>query len=86
MRIYDLQQKEVINVCDCKRLGFVGDVDFNIETGCITALIIPGPAHIWGLLGRDTEYIIPFCLVRQIGADIILVDVKEEDVLAKCKY
>ena len=30
MRIYDLKQKEVINVKDCKRLGYVGDVDFDM--------------------------------------------------------
>ena len=29
MRICDLKQKEVINICDCRRLGFVGDVDFD---------------------------------------------------------
>lgn len=27
MTICDLKQKEVINIKDCKRLGFVGDVD-----------------------------------------------------------
>ena len=37
MRIYDLKQKEVINVKTCKRLGFVGDVDFDMETGCLLA-------------------------------------------------
>ena len=41
MRIYDLKQKEVINVKTCKRLGFVGDVDFDMETGCLLALIVP---------------------------------------------
>ena len=33
MRICELKQREVINVKDCKRLGFVGDVDFDISTG-----------------------------------------------------
>ena len=86
MRIYELKQKEVINVTDCRRLGFVGDVDFDIMLGCIMALIIPGPAHICGFLGRETEYVIPFSCVKQIGSDIILVDVREEEVLVKCKF
>ena len=47
MRICDLKQKEVINVKDCRRLGFVGDVDFDIQTGKITAIIVPGPGCIW---------------------------------------
>ena len=50
MTICDLKQKEVINIKDCKRLGFVGDVDFDMKTGCMTALIVPGPGCIvfWG--------------------------------------
>ena len=41
MRISELKQKEVINVKDCKRLGFVGDVDFDMKTGCMLAIIVP---------------------------------------------
>lgn len=79
MRICDLQEKEVINVCDCRRLGFVADLDFDICTGQILALIVPGPAQFCGFLGRDSEYVIPFCQVRQIGEDIILVDIKVDE-------
>ena len=63
MRICDLRQKEVINIKDCKRLGYVCDIEFDRKT-C-------------GLFGRDTEYRIPFCRVCQIGPDIILVDIDE---------
>ena len=55
MRICELKQKEVINICDCKRLGFITDVEFDCNTGCIYELIVPGPAKICGCLGRDTE-------------------------------
>lgn len=79
MRICELKQKEVINVRDCRRLGFVGDVDFDICTGRLLAVIVPGPGCIWGFLGREKEYVIPFCDIRQIGDDIILVDLREKD-------
>ena len=46
MRISELKQKEIINVKDCKRLGFTGDVDFDMKTGCLLALIVPGPGCI----------------------------------------
>lgn len=85
MTICDLKQKEVINIKDCKRLGFVGDVDFDMKTGCMTALIVPGPGYICGFLGREKEYIIPFCDICQVGNDIILVDVKEKNVEEKVK-
>lgn len=80
MRICELKQKEVINVKDCRRLGYVGDVDFDICTGCMLALIVPGPGCFCGFLGREKEYIIPFCDICQIGDDIILVEVKTKDV------
>lgn len=80
MRICELKQKEVINVRDCRRLGYVGDVDFDICTGCMLALIVPGPGCFCGFLGREKEYIIPFCDICQIGDDIILVEVRTKDV------
>jgi YlmC/YmxH family sporulation protein len=83
MRIYDLKQKEVINVKDCKRLGFVGDVDFDIRTGSMVALIVPGPGCICGFLGREKEYVIPFGDICQIGDDIILVELKERKTEGK---
>ena len=85
MRISDLKQKEVININDCKRLGFVVDVDFDMETGCMIAIIVPGPGCICGFLGREKEYVIPFCNICQVGSDIILVDVKEKKVEEKVK-
>ena len=48
MRLSELKRKEVINICDCKRLGFVGDVDFDACSGQILALIVPGPGCICG--------------------------------------
>lgn len=84
MRICELRLKEVINCRDCERLGFVGDVEFNLCTGCIECLIVPGPCKIWGILGRDHEYIIPWKCVRQVGVDIILVDIDTQSALVKC--
>ena len=84
MRIEELKQKEVINCKDCERLGFVGDVDFDIETGRMIAIVVPGPCKIWGIIGRDHEYVIPFDYIKQIGMDIILVDINPEEFLKKC--
>lgn len=83
MRISDLKQKEVINICDCRRLGFVGDVDFDMESGCLLAIIVPGPGCFCGFLVREKEYVIPFCDIRQVGPDIILVNVDLEKATGK---
>ncbi len=85
LRICDLRQKEVINLRDGERVGFVGDIEFNLKSGCIERIIIPGPCKIWGVLGRDREYIIPWRCVCRIGCDIILVDVDLCQVTSKCE-
>jgi len=76
-RIAEMRCKEVINICDGLRLGFVDDVLFSIADGRILALVIPGPAKFFGLFGREDDYIIPWDRINRIGDDIILVDVKE---------
>ena len=73
MRMSELKRKEVINVCDCRRLGFVGDMEFDPCTGQIKALIVPGPGCVCGFLGREKEFVIPFEDVCQMGDDIVLV-------------
>lgn len=84
MKICSIRDKEVINVNNCRILGYVDDVDFDVCTGCVVAIIVPGPAKICNILGRDSEYVIPFKCVVKIGPDAILVDVCEEKVLQKC--
>ena len=41
MRLCELREKEVINSCDCKRLGCVVDLEVNLCTGNVEAIIIP---------------------------------------------
>ena len=84
MRLCELQEKEVINkVCDCKCLGNVIDIEFNEQTGCIKALIIPGPCKLFGMFGHEFEICIPWKCIIRIGSDIILVEIKEEDCRRK---
>ena len=48
MRIEELKQKEVINTCNCKILGCADDIEFDICTGCIEAIIVPGSGKmVW---------------------------------------
>lgn len=85
MRLCELREKEVINTCDCKRLGCVVDIILDICNGRIESIIIPGPGKICGFLGSDSEYIIPFECIKKIGEDIILVEICEEKFLHTCK-
>ena len=84
MRRCEFRNKQVINVSDCKVLGFVADIDFDTCSGCILTIIVPGPAKFCGLLGHEIEYVIPFKCVKCIGPDAILVDVDIEKIAKKC--
>ena len=65
MRICELKEKEVINVCSGRRLGCIADVEINICTGEIEAIVIPGPGKICGFFGTDCEYVIPFSCYKK---------------------
>ena len=79
MRFCDLTEKEVINVCDCKCLGNVHDLDIDECDGRIRALIVPGPGKWFGCFCREFELFIPWCKIVRIGPDIILVDIDEKE-------
>lgn len=80
MRLFDCRNKEVVNVCDCRKLGFVSDIEFCPKTGLIQAFIIPGPAKLFSCFGKEQELIIPFCCVKQIGEEIILVEINPREL------
>lgn len=84
MRLYELKQKEVINIRTCRSLGCISDLEIDCRTGCIQALIVPEPGKLCWILGREFEFFIPWKCIVQIGADIILVDVDEEEIRKKC--
>ncbi|MGI6669491.1 MAG: YlmC/YmxH family sporulation protein [Acetivibrionales bacterium] len=76
-RSSDFRQKEVINIADGKRLGFVSDVEIDLESGKIDAIILPGVGKLFGLLGKESEFVIPWDKIVKIGEDIILVELDE---------
>lgn len=80
MRLYELKQKEVINICTCKSLGYPCDVELDACKGVLCSLIVPGPGKLCSFLGGK-EYIIPWNCIKQIGDDIILVEITEEKCL-----
>jgi len=85
MRFCELKEKDVINRCNCKRLGRVCDLIFDECTGFICSIITPVPARLCGLVGPDQEYVIPWNKICKIGPDIILVEVCEQEVLCPRK-
>ena len=67
MRFCELKEKEVVNICNGKCLGGVVDLQINVCSGAIEALIVPGPAKFCGFFGTDSEYVIPFACIKTVS-------------------
>jgi YlmC/YmxH family sporulation protein len=73
IKISEFQVKDVININDGKRIGHVGDLDINLSTGKIDAIIILRSGKVLGMFGKEEEVIIPWRNIIKIGSDVILV-------------
>ena len=74
----DLRYKEIINLQNGHRLGYVYDAEITLPQGEVQSLIVPGASRFFGLLGREEDMIIPWEKITKIGEDIILVDMEME--------
>lgn len=74
----ELRQKEIINIADGKRLGFVSDVEINMETGTIEAIIIPSESKLFRVISKDNDIVIPWEDIKKIGVDVILIDKNQQ--------
>lgn len=71
----DFKHKEVININDGKRLGFVQDVCADLESGTITSIIVPGNNKFMGMFSSGNEIVIEWQNIKCIGEDVILVEI-----------
>lgn len=76
-----LKEREVINVCDGRRLGSVCDAQLDLINGRLTAIIVPGECNFLGISKGD-DILIPWSCIERIGEDIILVKCEGEYI--KC--
>ena len=75
MSTYDIRNKEVINIYDGRSLGFVEDVELNLQKGTIEALIIPAERGPFGFFSKGEDLVIRWRDIKRIGDDVILVDI-----------
>lgn len=77
IKISDFQTKDVVNVADGRKLGNVADIDINLNTGKIEAVVIQHTGRVLGFFGKDDDIVIPWRNIVKIGTDVILVRYKE---------
>lgn len=70
-----LKNKEVINIGDGRSLGFVYDIEVDLDKGVIDGIVIPGSCGFMGLFSKgEGDTVIKWERVRTVGDDVILVD------------
>ncbi|MBQ4556765.1 MAG: YlmC/YmxH family sporulation protein [Clostridia bacterium] len=75
--------KQVINVCDGAIIGYVTDIEFEMCDGKIVALIV-GECSALGL-ARGESIRVPWCKIKCIGEDTILVEIIIEECKCVCR-
>ena len=75
--ICELQRKEIVNIKDGTKLGFVDDVTIDTERAQVKGLVVYGKLRLFGLLGRQPDVTIPWESIDVIGEDTILVTVED---------
>ena len=71
----DFKHKEVININDGRRLGYVQDVCADLKTGSITSIIVPGSSKSLSFLSSSNDIVITWDKIKCIGENVILVDI-----------
>ena len=78
MTFSELRQKDVVNICDGKRMGRPFDIILN-DGACIDAIIVPGQNGFMGMFRGEKEGIaIRWSCIRRIGDDVILVEIESD--------
>jgi YlmC/YmxH family sporulation protein len=72
-KVSELRNKEVINMTDGERLGYVCDMEINRSTGHVQALIVPGRDK-QKFFGKNSSLRIPWSEVERIGQDLIVIN------------
>jgi len=74
-RVSDLRHKDIINVIDGKRIGYIKDIELDLDDGTIKNIILPGENRIFSLFGKNDDLVIDWRQIKKIGADVILVEI-----------
>ncbi len=78
INLSEMREKEVINIRDGSRLGFIYDFEIDLEKGRVLAVVLPGEGKILGLFGKNNDLVIDWKNIIRVGQDFILVDLSIE--------
>ena len=69
-------------IYDGRSVGFVSDIEVDLEKGVIGGIVIPSERGFLGFFGRgENDILIKWEKVKTVGDDVILVDLGPQDVV-----
>ena len=74
MRISDIMEKEIINVKNGNKLGFITDIDLDVENGKVSSFSITGSSGNFFSRGAEIDTVFWRDILR-IGCDTIIVSI-----------
>jgi len=81
----ELRAKEVVNICDGKKMGNIIDLIFDCSCARITGLVVPCEKNLFNFFKSNNDIFIPYNRIRKIGTDIILVELTPVNTLKEEK-
>ena len=77
MRFLCLQSKDVINASNGSKIGYISDVEVNVNNLCIEALIVErfSPLKFLSLVKGPPIIVIPINQIITIGEDVVIVNI-----------
>lgn len=73
----ELRNKEIINIKNGARMGYVDDVEFDTDDSMIKSFIVYGRTRFFGLFGREDDIILTCDDIEIIGMDTVLISADE---------
>ncbi|MBU5594635.1 YlmC/YmxH family sporulation protein [Amphibacillus sp. MSJ-3] len=70
----NLQAKEIVSVNTGARMGYIIDLEIDVDSGLITDIIIGSRSSLGHLFNKREEIIIPWSNIITLGNDVILVE------------
>lgn len=78
LRISEIRDKEVINLYNGQRMGYITDFEVDLDKGSVIGIIIPGEGKVMSFFSKTNDIIIHWSKIVKIGNDTILVNLKDE--------
>lgn len=80
LKLSDIREKEIININNGERMGYVYDFELNLEKGYIEGIVLSGSSKVLGIFGKSSDMFIPWSSILKIGTDTILLDYKFDNI------